>query len=155
MDTSATTKTPPPRGVADTRLVGVLLALTYPGWVWVLLALPPMVPYRSARRVFGEEWIPEGGAYKILAAALPPALVIIGLASAVVLARRPWMMKAAAVVSICQIVGLIWATRDEITMLPNVTSALVVAMIALAVVWRAYVWHRALPLRPPEHQGRT
>jgi hypothetical protein len=129
--------------VGDARLVGMLLALTYPGWVWVFFALPPILPYRFARHFFGEEWIPEGGSFRVIAAALPPALVIIGLASAVVLARRPWLMKTAAVVSGFQVVALLWATRDEITMLPNATSALVVILIALAVVWRASVWHRA------------
>lgn len=128
----------------STGAVGILLGMTFFGWTWILLSALGLLVYGNPSSAHVTEWSAiEGEVYVYIAAILPPAILLGVLSSIVVLARRPWTIRLAGILSGCQIPLLLWVTRWEIGALENLVLVAALVSIALATVGFSWSWLRS------------
>lgn len=128
-------------------LVGILLALTYPGWILVCLDLPHLLPDWAASVLFENGSIGNASVWGLAAAAIPPAIVIGGVACATTLFPRSWLMKVVGSLVVIQAVLLRCSSWWKMDSAVDVTVVGVPIVIAAATLCSVYVWHRTATSR--------
>ncbi len=128
--------------VLYTRLLAVLLAMTYFGWVWVVLSFAWMLAYGSPPWKSVTEWQAiEGEVYLYALAMVLPAVVLSAVSVGVLIRRSALLVKLIAALSACQIPLILWSAWWEMGSIGTTLAVAVILGLALSVIVLAYIWH--------------